>query len=79
MTVILIVIIAWLLVTVILEAILLKRSDNIIKSYREKLEHYIYNIVLNEDLITGSISTLCAAYDIEEGDLKDFIAKKGRN
>lgn len=72
-------IIVWLLAIIVVMAILLKRSDNIIKSYREKLEHYIYNIVLNEDLITGSISTLCAAYNIEEGDLKDFIAKKGRN
>ena len=79
MTTVLVVIIAWLLVGNILEGILLKRSDNIIKSYREKLEHYIYNIVLNNDLIEGSISTLCAAYNIEEGDLKDFISKKGRN
>ena len=79
MTTVLVVIIAWLLVGVILEGILLKRSDNIIKSYSEKLEHYIYNIVLNDDLIEGSISTLCAAYNIEEGDLKDFISKKGRN
>lgn len=76
---ILIGIIVLLLAIIVIMAILLKRSDNIIKSYREKLEHYIYNIVLNEDLITGSISTLCAAYNIEEGDLKDFIAKKGRN
>lgn len=73
----LVIVIAWLLVGLILETILLKRSDNMIKSYREKLEHYIYNIVLNEDLIEGSISTICAAYDIEEGDLKNFIAKKG--
>jgi len=79
MTTVLVVIIAWLSLVIVIMAILLKRSDNIIKSYREKLEHYIYNIVLNEDLITGSISTLCAAYNIEEGDLKDFIAKKGRN
>lgn len=47
--------------------------------YKKLEDHYkntINNVILNDDLVESSIETICMAYGIEVGDLKNYICKE---
>ena len=72
------VIIILLAIASVIFAFLYIRERNVVKAYDEKLTWLYQNIVLNNEMISQSISTVAEAYGIEEGDIKDWIAKKGK-
>ena len=50
--------------------------------YKKLENHYrktINNVILNDDLVESSIETICMAYGIEAGDLKNYICKEQNN
>ena len=50
------------------------RECNRSKYFKELL----IKILNNDDIVKESIATVAAAYDIEEGDLMNWISKKGK-
>ena len=50
------------------------RETNRMKYYRELL----IKILASDDLIKESLATVAAAYNIEEGDLMDWISKRSK-
>ena len=50
------------------------RETNRTKYYRELL----IKILNNDDLIKESLATVAAAYNIEEGDILEFISKRSK-
>lgn len=50
--------------------------------YKKLENHYrktINNVILNDDLVESSIETICMAYGIETGNLKNYICKEQKN
>lgn len=50
------------------------RETNRTKYYRELL----IKILNNDDLIKESLATVAAAYNVEEGDILEFISKRSK-
>lgn len=49
------------------------------KSMGKRIDYYhkvLERVIMNDDIIDSSFSTLSEAYGIEEGDLRNYISKK---
>ena len=47
-----------------------------VNAYGKAVDKLYNDLVLNDDLIDSSIKIISQAYKIEEGDLRNFIARK---
>ena len=58
----------------IIVSLLYVREGNRSKYFKELL----IKILNNDDIVQESLATIAAAYDVEEGDILEFISRKGK-
>ena len=74
MTTVLYILLFVMAITLMMVSLFYVRECNRSKYFKELL----IKILNNDDIVKESIATVAVAYDIEEGDLMDYISKKGK-